>query len=88
MECEPVREKMSSKGSCASGFIAICRPRAKSLHISVRVIEWYALNTQRANRSLGIPLRDRNRVKFLPVSLRQNKPAGLINKAGKCVFLV
>ena len=41
----------------------------ESLHISVRVIEWNALNIQGAKRSLGIPLRDRNWFKFLPVSL-------------------
>jgi hypothetical protein len=60
----------------------------ESLHISVRVIEWNALNIQGAKRSLGIPLRDRNWFKFLPVSLAKSKPAGLINKAGECVFLV
>jgi hypothetical protein len=61
---------------------------AKPLHISVRVIERYALNTQRLHRSLGVPLRDRNRFKFLPVGLRKNKPARLVDKAGKSVFLV
>ncbi len=75
-------------GSCASGLIAICRLTSKSLHISVRVIEWDALNIQRLHRSLGVPFRDRNWLKFLPVRLAQSKPAGLVNKAGKGVFLV
>jgi hypothetical protein len=60
----------------------------EALNISVRVIEWNALNTQCGKRSLGIPLRERNWLNFLPVSLAQSKPASLINKAGKGVFLV
>src|SRR6185503_13826626 len=32
----------------------------KALNISVRVIEWNALNIQSFDRSLGVPMRDRN----------------------------
>jgi hypothetical protein len=38
----------------------------KALNISVRVIEWNTLNTQRLNRSVCVPLRDRNWLKFSP----------------------
>jgi hypothetical protein len=41
----------------------------KTLNISVRVIEWNALDTQRGKRSICVPLRDRNWLKFLSVSL-------------------
>src|SRR5690242_9867315 len=41
----------------------------KALDISVRVIEWNALNTQSFDRSLSIPIRDRNQFNFLPVGL-------------------
>jgi hypothetical protein len=60
----------------------------KALHISVRVVEWNARNTKSGKRSLGVPLRDYNWCKFLSVSLAENKPTGLINKAGKGVFVV
>jgi hypothetical protein len=60
----------------------------KALHISVRMIEWNALNTQRGNCFLCVPLGERNRFKFLSVSLRQNEPTHLVNKARKGVFFV
>src|SRR5690348_6581375 len=60
----------------------------KALHISVRVIEWNALDIQRRKRPRRVPLGDRNWFKFLPASLRQNEPTRLVNKAGKSVFFV
>jgi hypothetical protein len=60
----------------------------KSLNVSVRVIEWNALDTQRGKRSLGVPLWDRNWLNFLPVCLAQSKPTRLINKARKGVFFI
>src|SRR4029079_7268784 len=60
----------------------------KALHISVRVIEWNALDIQRRKRPRRVPLGYRNWFQFLPVSLRQNEPTRLVNKAGKSVFFV
>ena len=47
-----------------------------------------ALNTKGSKCSFCVPLRDRNRFKFLPVSLPQNEPARFINEARKGVFFV
>jgi hypothetical protein len=46
----------------------------KTLNISVRMIEWDALNIQRRKRPRRVPLRDRNWFKFLPVGLSKNEP--------------
>jgi hypothetical protein len=58
------------------------------LNISIRVIEWDALNIQRHKRPIRVPFRDRDWFKLLPVSLAQNEPAGLVNEAGKGVFFI
>src|SRR5215212_553728 len=53
------------------------------------MIEWDAFDIQRRKCPRSIPpLGDRNWFKFLPVSLTENEPTRLVNKAGKSVFFV
>src|SRR5215510_16003926 len=74
--------KLSNRVNC---YLALA---GKPLNISVRVIEWNTLNAKCRDRSLRIPLRDRNGFKLLSFGLSKNKPSCPIYEAGKYLFLV